>query len=144
MLWNKFRQTWPAYFLFAFNDKFDVDGQTAVTLEQRLHCFDMGKNLPLIIRCAACVEVIIADGWLKGGAEPKVKWFGRLHIVMAVNEHGGRARCVQPIGINQGMAGCGDDTAVLQANGRERRHQPFGRPLHIGRVFRLGADAGDA
>jgi hypothetical protein len=48
-------------------------------------------HLAFVVDRAAGVEVAVALGGLEGRREPFVERVGRLHIVVAVDEHGGLA-----------------------------------------------------
>lgn len=52
---------------------------------------------------AQAVETAAALGGLEGGREPLLRAAGGLHVVMPVEEHGGRVRPVPPVPVHVGM-----------------------------------------
>ena len=50
----------------------------------------------------------------KGGVMPYIQRIGRLHVVVAVEQHGRFARRMQPVGVDQRMIGGGNHFDVLQ------------------------------
>src|SRR6266568_431655 len=63
---------------------------------------------------------------------------------MRIAKRSGRARGVQPVGINQRMSLGRDDLDVLHADAPQLASHVIRRPLDIGFVLRQGADAGNA
>src|SRR5882762_8126686 len=63
---------------------------------------------------------------------------------MAVEKHGGLTRSLQRFGVHQGMQGGGHDFNRLKSSSTEIIGDPFCGALHIGLVFALGADTGNA
>ena len=78
-----------------------------------------------------------------GGRDPFVERIGRLHVVVAVDQHDRLAGHRRRLGIDERMAGRFDQFG-RQAQLLELRRHPLGRPAHVAGVARIGADAGDA
>jgi len=80
-----------SYFLFALEEDAHIEWQRAVGCQQRFQCLNLGHHLAFVVDRAARVDVAIALRGLEGRRKPLVERVGRLHIVVAVNEHGGLA-----------------------------------------------------
>ena len=134
-----------ADFFFAFENDLDVDRQlAAVALHQRFERLDFHPELALVVDRAAGIDVVVALGGLKRRRMPLVHRVGRLHIVVRVHQHGGLAGCMQPVGVEQGMALGGNDLDILHADAAQFVGDKFRRLLHIALVLVQRADAGDA
>ena len=104
--------------------------------EQRFKRFDLRNHLPFVVDCTAGIDVAVALGWLEGRREPFVERIGRLHIVVAVDEHRGLAGGVQPVSVDQGMAFAFNEPCVLHADAFELSQQGLGSLAAIGLVLR--------
>ena len=103
-----------AGFLLALDQQLHVHGQPAFARQQRLHGLDVDKNLPLIVRCAARVDVVpILTGAhvrLEGRRRPQLNGVNGLHVVVAVDKHGRCITgCVEPIGVDKRVLPLGFD-----------------------------------
>ncbi len=105
----------------------------------------MRQVLALVIAGAASENGTFDDTRLEGGSLPQIEGFGRLHIVVAVNDVMGAAfgALAEGAGQDDGVAAGGmhlgvqtDLLAVLQ--------QPCGTGDEIALVLRLGGDAGES
>ena len=76
-----------ADFLFAFDQELQVQRQLAGGLDPGLGALDVREHLPLVVGRAAGVEVAVAHGRLERGRDPFVQRVGRLHVVVAVDQH---------------------------------------------------------
>ena len=65
------RHRFAADFLFAFDQKLEVDRQRAVDRAQRLHGFDVHVHLAFVVGRAARVEIAVAHGGLEGRRDPQ-------------------------------------------------------------------------
>ena len=138
-----------AHFLFALEDELHVMPQETL-LEQELEGLQVHEQLALVVVRAAGV-----DGFLPGGrvlgedrleriGAPLLQRLRRLHVVVAVHEH--RLR-----GAGHGLDAVDDGVALglvhgsLVGAGRDKQfRQAAGAAVHVGLVFRLRADGGDA
>ncbi len=121
-----FGNSLPADFFFAFEKHAHVQGQLAVGGQQRLQRLDLRPHLALVVDRAARVEVAVALGGLEGRREPLVERIGGLHIVVAVEEHGGLAGGVQPVGVDQRMAVGFNQPDILHADAGQFGGQQLG------------------
>src|SRR5262245_40069812 len=118
------RQVLAAYLFFAFEQAFHVDRQSASGPQIRFHSLDMREHLALVVTRSPAIKVIAAECWFKRRAMPLVQWFGRLDVIMPVDQDGRPARIALPIGVNHRMAPSLNDPDVLEADFA----QVFGEP----------------
>ena len=83
---QKRRETLAANFLLTFDDKGQVAGQRRVRFQVRLDGFEVGEVLAFVIAGAAGEERAAFDARLERRRFPKLERFGRLNVVMAVNQ----------------------------------------------------------
>ena len=141
---NVVRNSLPSHLFFAFEQDADVERQRAVRGQQRLERLDLRDHLALVVDRAAGVEIAVALGGLEGRREPLVERVGRLHIVVAVDEHGRLAGGMQPVGIDQRMAFGLNQARVLHADALELGEQRLGGFAAVGRVLGQRGDGGNA
>jgi len=139
-----FGNGFAAHLLLAFHQKLHVDGQRAVYGAQRLDGFHVHVHLAFIVRRTASVNIAVAHFRLEGRAEPFTQRIGRLHVVVAVAQHGGLAGRVHPICIDQRMLGGGDDLDILHAHVAQAVGHELRGALDIAAVLGQRADAGNA
>jgi hypothetical protein len=72
--------------LFAFDDESDVAWQFGAGFQIRFNSFEVRKVLTFVIAGATCKKGRAFDARLERRSFPKVKWFRRLDVIMAVNE----------------------------------------------------------
>ena len=94
----------PADFFFAFEDDAHVERQRLLAASSDSSALTCAHDLALVVDGAAGVEVAVALGRLEGRRKPFVERIGRLHVVVAVEKHGGLTGGVQPVGVDQRMA----------------------------------------
>ncbi len=124
---------------------FNVDGQLAVVcLEEGFESFDFHPELAFVVDRAAGIDVVIPLGRLKGRSVPLVEGFGRLDVIMRIHEDGGLAGSVQPVGVEERMAGGLDDLDIIHADAAQFVGDKIGGLLDVGFVLVEGADAGNA
>src|ERR1019366_2965080 len=119
-------------------------GQGAVGGAQRFDGLHVHVHLAFIVRRAASVNVAVAHGRLEGRAVPFFQRIGRLHVVVAVAQHGGVAGRVHPIRIDERMLGGGDDLDILHAYVTQAVGDETRGALDIVAVLGQRADAGNA
>ena len=98
-------QVLAADLLFALDHELELQRQLAGGLDPGLGAFDVREHLPLVVGRAAGVEVAVADRRLEGRRDPLVERIGRLHVVVAVDQHRRRAGHRRRLGIDDRMAG---------------------------------------
>ena len=113
-----------------------MSGKRVIGGQQRLERLDLRNHLALVVDRAAGVEVAVALCGLEGRREPFVERIGGLHIVVAVDEHGGLTGSMKPVGVNQRMAFGFNQARVLHADALELGEQRLGGLAAI--VFVLG------
>ena len=128
---------------FPLEDDLHVDRQPAVLLQVRFNRLEVHEDLPLVVGRAARVDFAVADGRLEGRGFPQLDRVDRLHVVVAVEEDGRRARRAQPVAVDDREAGRVDQLDVLQPDAAHLLRRPVRAALHVGRVLRQRADAGD-
>ena len=129
--------------LLAFEQELDVDRQAPGRGEERLGDDDRNEHRTLVVGDTTAVEPPVAQRRGPRRAGPFLERIGWLHVVVAVDQHGAMARCAQPLAVDDRMA-AGRNRAHLERPGR--RHlggHPARRPVDVGAVRRVGADAGD-
>ena len=75
-----------ADFFFAFDDKSDVARELGSGFEVGFNGFKVGEVLALVITSTATEQRAAIDAWLEGRSFPEFERFGRLNIVVAVDE----------------------------------------------------------
>src|SRR5437667_2474972 len=117
LLANVFSNRFAAHFLFTLDDNFYIQRQlAAVRLHERFECFHLHPELAFVIDRAASIDVVIALGRFEGRGNPFIERVGRLHVVVRIAEYGRFTGRMQPIGVHQRVALCGDDLHVFQTD----------------------------
>ncbi len=75
-----------AHLLLPLNQKDDI-GLGSTRLDLFGHPHHVGKNLPLIVRRSPCHHHPIDQSGLERISRPPISHFGRLHIVVAINQN---------------------------------------------------------
>ena len=132
-----------AGFLLALDQELDVDRQPAALGKRRRHSLDVGVGLPLVVGGAARHQLVALDRRLEGRMPPELDRVDRLHVVVAVEQHGGLAGGAQPFAIDQRMPR-GLDALGGQAGGPQLVEHELAGPPDVARVVRVGRDRGDA
>ena len=86
-------------FLFAFDEKAKVHRRFAGRFDR----LQEAEDLALVVGRAARVETTAAHRRLERRRGPLAERIGRLHIVMAVNQQGGRARHLRAYAPHDGV-----------------------------------------
>ena len=128
--------------LLAFQQEFHVHGQFALR-EQQFHALHVRVGLSLVVGAAARVDAPVADGGLEGRRDPLFQGRLGLHVVVAVDQHGGFAGGVQALGVHDGVPG-GRVDAGREAQPRQFGAQELGGGGHVALAGRVGADRGEA
>ena len=87
---------------------FTWSGKFAAGLDPGFDAFDVREHLAFVVGRAAGVDVAVADGRLERRADPFVERLGRLHVVVAIDEHDRLAGHRRRLGIDERMAGGGN------------------------------------
>ena len=131
-------------FLLALDQHLEVDRQAAGGLHERLGDQDRDQHRPLVVGDAARIEAAVADRRLERRRDPFLDRVGRLHVVVAVDQDGRRAR-----GTRRSRRAPPDDRPSRRsrpAGGRRASAGPrqIPPPRECLAVCRVGADAGNA
>ena len=139
----KSAMAWPPISSSAVAREPDVHGQRAL-VRQDLDRFQEREQLALVVDDTACEEDAVAHGGLEGRALPEFERLGRLHVEMAVHEHGRRLRARRGAHLahHDGAPEASLDRGLTARSPDELGH-PLGRTLDVARA-RVGADARDA
>ncbi|MEJ7666445.1 MAG: hypothetical protein WKG07_46485 [Hymenobacter sp.] len=129
--------------LFALDQELHVDRQVAVLLQMRLNRLEVHEDLALVVGRAARVDLAVANRRLERRGRPQVKRIDRLHIVVAVEQDGRRARRSEPLAIDDRMPRCFLEARILESDALEFFGGPFGCLADVTFVFRKRADARD-
>ncbi len=102
---EKLSEVLGADFFFTFDDQFHIDWKRSSRLEPGAKRSSVQQDSGLVVNHAASVETTVgANGRLEGGALPVFRATGRLHVVMGIDQRGGRVRPrIQPVGDHIGM-----------------------------------------
>ncbi len=136
-----------AGFLLALDQQLQVDGRGGAAGGGQVgaHAEGVEEDLALVVGRTARVEAVVADDGLEGVAVPAVLTGGGLHVVMAVDQHGGRSRVGGgPLGVDVGCARGVPDLGGGKAGLLEFRGEPVGAAAHMGSVVGPGRDGRDA
>jgi hypothetical protein len=131
-------QVGGADLLLAVQQHLDRAGQLAGDGQQALGGPQLGQMLALVVGAAAAVQAAVADLRLERRAGPGVQRVGRLHVVVAVDEHGGRGRRPGPLTEDQRPARAVEDGRLQAGRGDQVAGVAGGR----GHALAGGADAG--
>src|SRR5262249_23640408 len=129
--------------LFALDGKLELQRQLAAGLQPSPRAEQVRQHLSLVVGGAAGVDVAVTLGGLERRTFPFVQRLDRLHIVMAIHEHGWLAWHGWRLGINERMAGSLNDLR-RQAHAAELPRYPIRRLADIVAAAGVGADAGDS
>ena len=137
------RQVHAADLLLTLDEDDHVHGQRAPRRELRLERLHVHPQLSLVVHGPAREHLAVPDRGLEWRRRPELERLGRLHIVVAVDEHGRRPRRrLPPFGEHHRMARRGhrlrDEPDLL-----ELRVQPRRGAARVGVVLRPRAHAGN-
>ncbi len=87
---NESGQIVATKFFLALGEKDDVQGKRTARREMRLERLDVEKELSFVVYRAACVDSASAHCGLEWWRRPELQGFRGLHVIVSVDEHGGR------------------------------------------------------
>ena len=119
-------------------------GSLLVSGQQRLQRLYLRPHLALVVHRAASVDVAIALHRLEGRGFPFIQRIGRLNVIMPVDQHGGFARSMQPVSINQRMTGGFNQPHVFHSDTFQLRCQHIGGMTAIDLVLGQRGDGWNA
>ncbi len=90
------REMRTADLLLALDEKNQVHRQIALRLQRLDDALDVGENLPLVIARPARGDDAVLHAGLKRRVMPEHERVDRLHVVVAVNQHGRPALAMRP------------------------------------------------
>ena len=137
-------QVGAADLFFSFEDAFHIHGQGATGLQVGFEGLDVGEELAFVIGGAAAMEIVVPDDGRKRRVPPLVPGFTGKDVVVAVDNEGGAACSVQPRGVDDRVAGGGNDANTVQPYLLQMPGKPTGTTLDVALAFRLRANAGKA
>src|SRR5690242_16997941 len=100
----------------------------------------MCKHLPLVIASAAAVKIVALDDRCERRITPLVERFGRLHVVVPVDQDRGTTRSF-PVSVDERMLSGGNYLHIPEADMAQVIGEPGRAPLHIIRMGGLSADS---
>ena len=153
MLGHELGDVRAADLLLALQEHDDVARQLAGDGKMRLDRHQLGEVLALVVADAAGIDPPVADGRLERRAQPRFIRLGRLHVVVAIEQHGGlggvrtapaqhhrvvlggdrlNVHAQRPQHADEKLRDLGDPL-VLRADGRvaDVVHQPFDEALAV-------------
>ena len=116
----------------------------AVRLEERLESLHFHPELAFVVDRAARINVVIALGGLEGRGVPFIERLGRLDVVVSVHQDRGLALGMEPVGVDERMAGGVDDLDVVHADAAEFIGDEVGGLRDVAFVLFESADARNA
>jgi hypothetical protein len=131
----------PARLLFAVAGEAHIDRELA-GLSELARGAEQHVQLPLVVGDAAAVEVLAADLRLERRRFPQVERIGRLHVEVAVAQHGRRALGVArraDLADRERRSVPVDQTALTAGAANQITH-PLAGLRHVRRTRRVGAD----
>jgi len=131
--------------LFAFDEDLHVAWQGAGGVEPRLDGGTVRNGAGFVVSRTPAEEAAVVLDRLERVRRPVVEETGRLHVVVRIEEDGGRALGMQPLADDGRWASRNRCLVnVLQPAAVEVRRGGVGAVLHVGVAVLVGADAGDA
>ena len=101
---QKSRQSRAARFLFALDQKLDLNWQVTLCLQIRFDPKHMSDHLAFVVGRSACIDFSIPHTWLKRRCVPQLNRIRRLDIVVTVNQNRGRALNFWRFSVDQRVA----------------------------------------
>ena len=102
------------------------------------------EQLALVVVGPAAPDGAVMDLRIKGVVVPLVQRLHRLDVVVAVDQHGTGFRVNDLLAEDDRMAGGLADAGLVGARFEQQVGEGLGAKIHVGLVFGLGADGGDA
>ncbi len=100
-------------------------------------------QLTLVVRRAATDDAPVTHERLERRGLPELDRVDRLHVVVAVDQDRRRARRVEPVGVDDRMAGRARRLGVLEPDAGQLRGDPVRGADHVRRVLRQRGDRRD-
>src|SRR5690242_21625167 len=104
----------------------------------------MNMDLAFVVGCATAKEIAATNGGFERGRGPELERFGRLHIVMPVEENRGLPRGFQRLGVNERVQVRRNNFHSFESRCAQMIGNPARAPLNIRLMLALGTDAWDA
>ncbi len=122
----------------AFHHDFQIDRQRSA----RVHvCVDGGQmhhDLSLVVDGAASEDLAVAHVAFERRRLPQIERVDRLHVVVAVNEHGRLPGRAEPLAVCQRIA-AGLELARIESGLAHAFDQPVATASDLAALFRIGA-----
>src|ERR1700686_1301665 len=130
-------------FLFTLDDYHDIYRKCSARSEVSFERLDVEENLAFVVHGSSGEDLLVAHGWLERRRSPQLQRFGRLDVVVAIDENGRCSWRVSPLADDDRVTGGWVDLR-RHTDFVERCLHPLGRPPRVGVVVRFGANARDA
>src|SRR5262249_21691243 len=115
--------------------------QFARCAQKTFNRFHVREKLPFVVGCAPPVDVVATHGWLERRGLPFSQRFGRLDIVMSVDQHRWTCPSTHPFAIHERVTLGGYQVDPLQTDLAQVVRQPCGAAFQVARMSRLRAHA---
>ena len=136
-------QTGRADFLFAFKHELHIAGQL-VRLHHKLESFGLHKALTLVVVGAARPYLAVFHHRLERLGLPQLEGCHGHHVIVAIHQHGRLGGVDGFLAIHHRIASRRHHFSLVAAGLQQKRFPLLGTAHHIGFVFALGTDRGDA
>ena len=127
---------------FAFDQNLEVDRQRAAHAQVRLDRSEVHQHLAFVVDRAATENLAVAHFSLEGRRVPELERVGRLHVVVAVDQHGRLSRSAEPLGVRDRIAVRFQDLCMLKSGGSHALHHCFRAAPDFAAHRRVGRDGG--
>ena len=128
---------------FSFEKHLDVQRKAAGLLHVGLDRLEVHEDLSLVVGGAARVDLVLAHGRFERRRIPEIDRVHGLDVVVAVEQDRRRPGRVQPIAIDDRIAGRVEQPHMLEADALHVIGAPLGCAPHVCLMLRKRADARD-
>ena len=142
MIGKEFFEIRPAHFLFAFNHIDHIHRQPAGSFHPRLGGLEVGKKLAFVVGGSTGVNIAVFNHRLERFCVPTITFFGRLNVVMSIDQNGRLTFDSGRSAHDDWMASCFDQPGIDPA-GDQVIANKFGSLAGVAVVGWLGTDRGD-
>ena len=97
MVLHVLREVRAADLFLALEQELHVEWESASLRHERLRHFQHDEYGALVISDTSAARNVAVDGQLERRGIPFVEATRRLHVIVAINQNRGRARCLQPV-----------------------------------------------
>lgn len=140
MLFEERFKVSTADLFLSFDEEDDVHGQFLAAGQQFSQTEDMRQNLAFVVGRTPGEDPSLPNDRFEGRSFPQFQRLGRLHVIVAVDEHSGLGRVLRCAGDHGGMAAGFPDLGCQSQRG-ELGFQPFGTGDEIHGMLGLRGNA---